>query len=117
MKVRLGYVSNSSSSSYVICFKRNSKISISVGEHSVSFDLFDFLVKNFKGGMCDDSSVRETSENLVLDHCNENKKKKIKDQDFIFCELQIGDDDNFSHEVLKFLLENKFVKFCYGDEY
>lgn len=115
MKIRNGYVSNSSSSSFIISYKRGEGIKIKGLEFSV--EQFIQMVNQFPYCRSDSTRVFHYNKKQILDYrkdwYSEEQYERLRDlmkEEVEYIQLIISYHDKFTYKLMKFLQDRKKLK-------
>ena len=115
MKIRNGYVSNSSSSSFIISYKRGDGIKIKGLEFSV--EQFIQMVNQFPYCRSDSTRVFHYNKEQILDYrkdwYSEEQYERLRDllkEEVEYIQLIISYHDKFTYKLMKFLQDRKKLK-------
>lgn len=125
MKIRSSYVSNSSSSSFIVGVKDESKLVLSNGEASIEFSFEDFMcVLNYSSGL--DSEINACSKQEVISNIKEwwlgsdsnvgELIDKVNSFEGDVYDISVSYHDGFNNQFLMALIDSGKVEVLYQDK-
>lgn len=112
MKIRNSYVSNSSSSSYIIAYDKDAELKFSDCEISFTMDDFmDFIDRQTRNWSSDETCISANGDENVYDY----EKSRLSGYD-------IDEDKKYMDELEKFMDDNKgrefsVIRISYHDDF